>query len=146
MEAYCVKCKAKREMRDPTPVFMTNGRPATRGHCPECDTGLFRIGHTPAHDELDHPLLGGLTGDPLVLEDQPPALFWHDGRTQLLFDRTGGRGPDPPPVATLDRPAGQELRRVEGVGRHGLGDGRSQSKGQHESQTAGGGSTHLSLL
>ena len=33
MEAYCVKCKAKREMKDPTAVTMKNGKPATSGTC-----------------------------------------------------------------------------------------------------------------
>jgi len=43
---YCVKCKASREMVDPTPVVMKNGRPATSGKCPICGTKIFRIGAT----------------------------------------------------------------------------------------------------
>jgi hypothetical protein len=31
MEAYCVKCKAKREMKDTKEITMKNGRPATQG-------------------------------------------------------------------------------------------------------------------
>ena len=31
MEAYCVKCKAKREMKDAKAVTMKNGKPATQG-------------------------------------------------------------------------------------------------------------------
>jgi hypothetical protein len=31
MQAYCSKCKAKREMCDPTPVFMTIGWRAIPG-------------------------------------------------------------------------------------------------------------------
>ena len=38
MEAYCVKCKTKREMLDPQPVFTANGVPATAGRCPVCGT------------------------------------------------------------------------------------------------------------
>ena len=30
MEAYCVKCKAKREMKDPKEITMKNGRPANK--------------------------------------------------------------------------------------------------------------------
>ncbi|MEE8390364.1 MAG: type I DNA topoisomerase, partial [Anaerolineae bacterium] len=52
MEAYCVKCRAKREMKDPKPVFTSSGTPATRGVCPECGTKMFRMGETPAHKEL----------------------------------------------------------------------------------------------
>jgi len=43
MEAYCVKCKAKREMKDATQVKMKNGRSAMKGRCPTCGTGLYRI-------------------------------------------------------------------------------------------------------
>jgi len=53
MKAYCVKCKAKREMKDPQPVYTNKGTPATKGVCPECGTKLFRMGRTPAHEGLD---------------------------------------------------------------------------------------------
>jgi hypothetical protein len=43
-EAYCVKCKTKREMKDPEKITMKNGRPATQGVCPVCSTKLFKIG------------------------------------------------------------------------------------------------------
>ncbi len=46
-EAYCVKCKAKREMKDPKEVTM-NGkggktRMAMTGTCGVCGTKMFRI-------------------------------------------------------------------------------------------------------
>ena len=44
MEAYCVKCRSKREMKDPEKITMKNGRPATKGICPSCGTKMFRIG------------------------------------------------------------------------------------------------------
>jgi len=43
MEAYCVKCKAKREIKNPQEVTMKNGRRAMKGICPVCGTKLFRI-------------------------------------------------------------------------------------------------------
>ena len=43
-EAYCVKCRAKREMKNEKAVTMKNGKPATEGVCPECGTKMFRIG------------------------------------------------------------------------------------------------------
>jgi hypothetical protein len=46
VEAYCVKCKAKREMKDPKKVTMKNGKPAMQGVCPVCGTKIFRIGAT----------------------------------------------------------------------------------------------------
>ncbi len=44
MQAYCVKCRAKREMKDAKAITMKNGRPATQGVCPTCGTKMFRIG------------------------------------------------------------------------------------------------------
>ena len=44
MEAYCVKCRAKREIRNPVKITMKNGKPATQGTCPSCGTKVFRIG------------------------------------------------------------------------------------------------------
>lgn len=44
MEAYCVKCKAKREIKDPKQITMKNNRPATEGTCPVCGTKMFKIG------------------------------------------------------------------------------------------------------
>lgn len=45
-EAYCMKCREKREMVDEEEVVMKNGRPAAQGTCPECGTKLFRIKST----------------------------------------------------------------------------------------------------
>ena len=44
MQAYCVKCRTKREMNDPKSITMKNGKPATQGTCPVCGTKMFRIG------------------------------------------------------------------------------------------------------
>jgi len=44
LEAYCFKCQAKREMREPVPVVLRNGRPATKGICAVCGTKMFRFG------------------------------------------------------------------------------------------------------
>jgi len=42
-EGYCVKCKAKREMKDAQEVTMKNGRKAMKGSCPTCGTGMYKI-------------------------------------------------------------------------------------------------------
>ncbi len=55
MEAYCVRCKQKREMADPQATFTSAGTPATKGACPVCGTALFRMGRTDAHDGLEAP-------------------------------------------------------------------------------------------
>jgi DNA topoisomerase I len=49
MEAYCVKCKSKREMLNPIAEFNAVGTPVTRGKCPVCSTSMYRMGATPAH-------------------------------------------------------------------------------------------------
>ncbi|MBL6463751.1 MAG: hypothetical protein JNG53_05130 [Senegalimassilia sp.] len=43
MEAYCVKCREKRQMKDPERKTMRNGRPMMQGVCPVCETKLTRI-------------------------------------------------------------------------------------------------------
>jgi DNA-directed RNA polymerase subunit RPC12/RpoP len=42
--AYCMKCRKKVEMRNPSRVTLKNGRPAMQGVCPVCSTKVFRIG------------------------------------------------------------------------------------------------------
>ena len=42
-EAYCVKCKAKRDMNDAKEEVMKNGRKAVKGKCPVCGTVMFKI-------------------------------------------------------------------------------------------------------
>ena len=44
MQAYCLKCRTKREMRNPQQVTLKNGRPAKQGACPVCGTKMYRIG------------------------------------------------------------------------------------------------------
>ena len=44
MDAYCFKCKTKRDIKNPQSVTLKNGRPATQGICPVCSTKVFRIG------------------------------------------------------------------------------------------------------
>jgi DNA-directed RNA polymerase subunit RPC12/RpoP len=44
VQAYCVKCKKKVEIANPQKVKLKNGKPATKGSCPNCGTKVFRIG------------------------------------------------------------------------------------------------------
>jgi len=44
MEAYCVKCRQKRTMKNVEQVTLKNGRPASRGECEVCSTKMFKIG------------------------------------------------------------------------------------------------------
>jgi Domain of unknown function (DUF5679) len=47
-EGYCVKCKAKRQIKGEQQVIMKNGRPATKGTCSVCGTKMFKIGGGPS--------------------------------------------------------------------------------------------------
>jgi DNA topoisomerase-1 len=55
MEAYCMKCKTKREMKDPVAQFNAKGSPVTIGICPVCGTKLYRMGKTDAHAGMTPP-------------------------------------------------------------------------------------------
>src|SRR5574340_499729 len=68
---YCLKCKAKREMRDPQPVFVGGGKPATQGACAECGTRLTRMGRTAAHEGLEAP---APLSDPLPSKEKVTGL------------------------------------------------------------------------
>ena len=46
MQAYCVKCRDKRDIQAPEQVTTRNGKPAVAGTCPVCGTKLFKIGAT----------------------------------------------------------------------------------------------------
>ena len=44
MQAYCVKCRAEKEMKDAKNTNIKNGKPITQGVCPTCGTKMFTIG------------------------------------------------------------------------------------------------------
>ncbi len=52
---YCVKCKEKREMKEAEAVYTANGTPGTKGICTVCDTKMFKMGRTPAHEQVPPP-------------------------------------------------------------------------------------------
>jgi len=55
LTAYCMKCREKREILNPEPVFTKSARPATKGECSVCGTTLFRMGETEAHAGMTPP-------------------------------------------------------------------------------------------
>jgi len=44
VEAYCVKCKSKRIIKDPFETTLKNGRSAIKGKCVKCGSKVFRMG------------------------------------------------------------------------------------------------------
>ncbi len=55
MEAYCVKCKHKRDVSDPVATFNSRSTPVTTGTCPVCGTKMYRIGRTEMHEGMEAP-------------------------------------------------------------------------------------------
>ena len=55
LQAYCVKCRTKRDMRNPQAVYTKTGTPGSKGPCPVCGTTLFRMGETAAHAHVPKP-------------------------------------------------------------------------------------------
>ena len=55
MEAYCMKCKTKREMKDPVASFNAKASPVTIGVCAVCGTKLYRMGRTETHEGMVPP-------------------------------------------------------------------------------------------
>jgi len=45
MEAYCMKCKKKVEIKNPVKSKTKKGVPITKGVCPICNTKVCRIGN-----------------------------------------------------------------------------------------------------
>ena len=44
MQAYCVKCRSKKEMKGVKEITMRNGQPAKKGECSTCGTKMIRFG------------------------------------------------------------------------------------------------------
>src|SRR5574342_400577 len=71
MEAYCMKCKTKREIQNPEATFNAKASPVTVGTCPVCGTKLYRMGRTPAHEGLTPPKPGSGREGKLVIVESP---------------------------------------------------------------------------
>jgi DNA topoisomerase-1 len=71
MEAYCMKCKTKREIIEPQATFNKAGAPVTRGKCPVCGTALYRTGRTDAHAGLIPPKREESRSGKLVIVESP---------------------------------------------------------------------------
>jgi DNA topoisomerase-1 len=71
MEAYCMKCKTKREIVNPQATFNASGSPVTRGTCGVCGTKLYRTGRTPAHEGMIKPEKVDRRSGKLVIVESP---------------------------------------------------------------------------
>ena len=71
MQAFCMKCKTKREIVDPKASFNAAGAPVTRGTCGVCGTTLYRIGRTEAHAGMVKPEKIDKRSGKLVIVESP---------------------------------------------------------------------------
>jgi DNA topoisomerase-1 len=55
LEAYCVKCRQKREIKEPIADYNAAGAPVTKGTCSFCGTKVYRMGRTDAHEGIPKP-------------------------------------------------------------------------------------------
>lgn len=87
MQAYCLKCRTKREMKNLRSVSMSNGRPATQGECSVCGTKMYKI--VKKSDRAAGAVTKALNKSWLsnVPEDK---VFWcHDGRIMKNLEELG---------------------------------------------------------
>ena len=61
MEGYCFKCKEKRVMENPSAEWSASGSPGTRGTCAVCGGTIYKMGRTPAHENLPKPEISAST-------------------------------------------------------------------------------------
>lgn len=95
MEAYCFKCKTKREIGAPQAIFTNSGLPATTGTCPVCGGKLFRMGRTDAHEGLLSPAkTGGI--EKRKTASKQPATKRKSAKASSA--RSGGKAAAPKPA------------------------------------------------
>lgn len=66
-----MKCKTKREIVDPTASFNAKASPVTIGTCGVCDTKMYRMGRTPAHEGMVAPKPKSNRKGKLVIVESP---------------------------------------------------------------------------
>ena len=123
VQAYCVKCKTMRPMKEGRAIFMANGRPAAEGRCVECGTKLFKIGATADHAGLAKPEVAtggrgnketrkqgeketGKQGDKVTRRHGDKAGVSAAKRSSGAASRTAGRTIQPP-TSNLQPPTGK---------------------------------------
>jgi DNA topoisomerase-1 len=74
LEAYCLKCKEKREIIDAKAEYNKIGAPVMRGKCAVCGGTIIRTGKTDEHDSLAQPekvTKPGVRNGRLVIVESP---------------------------------------------------------------------------
>src|SRR4030042_6829943 len=78
LQAYCLKCRTKREMGNAQSVTMKKGKPATKGVCPVCGTKMYRIGK---NGDRGMRIMTKAVRESWLEDVSADKVFWcHDGR------------------------------------------------------------------
>ena len=82
MKAYCFKCKAQQEVKNPKVVTLKNGRKATKGTCSVCGAKVSR---------MEVRQVVSVVGSTTVVSDRDPTLvlFLNGHAPWLLRARHG---------------------------------------------------------
>ncbi|MFW5748715.1 MAG: type I DNA topoisomerase [Chloroflexota bacterium] len=89
-QAYCMKCREKRDMVETEAVFTASGTPATRGKCAVCGTTLFRMGATEAHEGMEKP---EVTQKPRTTKKRSTKAKGKERKRSSTGTRNGSRSP-----------------------------------------------------
>lgn len=88
MNGHCVKCKTKREIQNPQPLFNARGSAYSKGTCPVCGTNMMCIGATDAHSALDRDALVAQAKQKAVEKETEAA----ENKTTVSLRTPKGRG------------------------------------------------------
>ncbi len=105
LTAYCFKCREKRPLQDPQPIYTANGAPATRGTCPECGSTLVRTGRTPAHADIPKPEVMAAKGSAHNATSQRQRTPSAQGQRTSSTRRPGNASGDGRPLVIVESPA-----------------------------------------
>ena len=84
MYGYCVKCRAKREMKNLQLITLRNGRTVTKGTCSICGTKMFRFARTSPEEREKNKIIN------INWQPPPPYSSWGDYDTTKGYSETKG--------------------------------------------------------
>jgi hypothetical protein len=87
MQAYCLKCCAKREMKNVRSITMKNGRSAIQGVCSVCGTKMYKIGRK--GDRAVGVVTKSVSKSWLANVPEDKVFWCHDGRVMKNLEELG---------------------------------------------------------
>lgn len=87
MQAYCLKCRTSREMKNVRTITLKNGRPATQGVCSICGTKMSRIGKSRGGAVR---MVTSAVSKSWIADVPEDKVFWcHNGRAMKNLEELG---------------------------------------------------------